>query len=252
MTYSLFQQLKSRPLVLFSLLFFGCMAKPPMNSDPSAVAQVTRLWEKPSQIPVCWFTTVAEPRLYPEERARVQKLVNEQFARTAAVRFTGWTDCKDNRALLDSCIGKFPKPPHCVGLERKPEISILITTRLPAGTFGVSSIGPEVKNPPTMLLDPRKIDETAVHEFGHAIGLQHEHARTDSPVYTKDLRGEPEPDLEISNCPDYARSEKAVDHPELNKYMGDFDPDSVMNYCSKKSVLSAKDIAAINQLYPKP
>ncbi len=237
-------------LIFTSLSGLGCLRKPAINADPSAVAQMTRLWSEPGKIPVCWFTTVAEPGLYPEERARVQELVSEQFDRTAAIRFMGWKDCEDRQALFDACIGKFPKPPQCVGLERKPEISILLTRRLPSGTFGVSSIGPEARNPPTMLLDPRNIEETAIHEFGHAIGLQHEHARTDSPRYVKDVRGAPEPDLEISNCPDYAGTEKVVDDPTHNKYLTDFDPDSVMNYCSRKHILSEKDLTAINQLYP--
>lgn len=237
---------------LFGLI--SCSARRPVESEASAVANTTRLWPQPAQIPVCWHTSTDEPELYPEERKRVQTLVTEQFNRTLAIRFVGWHDCdKDHEALLQACLGRFPKPPHCVGLARKAMVSIQLTKKLPKGTFGVSGIGPELKAAPTMKLDPRKIETTAVHEFGHAIGLQHEHARTDSPRFVRDPGiVSPEPDYEISNCADYARAEKAVEHPELNKYLTEFDPDSVMNYCSGKNILSERDIAGINQLYPKP
>jgi hypothetical protein len=72
----------------------------------------------------------------------------------------------------------------------------------------------------------------ALHEFGHAAGLAHEHKRPDSTCKIKN------------------------DGPEDGLTpVGNFDKDSVMNYCPPSVgnffvQLSPGDIQAINSLYP--
>jgi len=74
---------------------------------------------------------------------------------------------------------------------------------------------------------------TAVHEFGHAAGLAHEHTRTDSPQCGSDTKRQ-------SNGADgYV-------------YIGAYDPKSIMNYCNGGGVttMSPSDVAGVNFLYP--
>jgi len=75
---------------------------------------------------------------------------------------------------------------------------------------------------------------TAVHEFGHALGLIHEHGRPDAP-------------------PCYGRENMSG-----TQLLTEYDPDSVMNYChiyekliSYENILSKKDIESIQKLYPR-
>lgn len=74
---------------------------------------------------------------------------------------------------------------------------------------------------------------TAVHEFGHAMGLLHEHERSDAP-----------------GCGDYDRN---IQNNDRNVFVGDFDANSIMNYCHNRDLttLSEGDVAGLQYLYPQ-
>jgi hypothetical protein len=64
----------------------------------------------------------------------------------------------------------------------------------------------------------KRLQSTALHEFGHVAGLRHEHIRAEA--------------MQDENCKymgtNYSFSEKAYD---TTQFVGDYDPNSIMNYC---------------------
>jgi len=73
------------------------------------------------------------------------------------------------------------------------------------------------------------IEVHAVHEFGHALGIDHEQSRPDAPTCTENDQT-----------------------PSGDGLIGPYDPHSVMNYCDDNDWdgLSAGDIETVNFLYP--
>jgi hypothetical protein len=76
----------------------------------------------------------------------------------------------------------------------------------------------------------------AGHEFGHAIGLGHTHARPDAPPDCREKMGNQNSGVSWQLTP--------------------YDPDSIMNYCNPKFYndgrLSALDIETVRLLYGAP
>lgn len=81
----------------------------------------------------------------------------------------------------------------------------------------------------------RCMQRNAIHEFGHAIGFQHEQYRKDTPQWCIDELEKHQLAQPNTNYGDY--------------YVGDWDENSIMNYCSGARELSCTDVAAGVFLY---
>jgi hypothetical protein len=164
---------------------------------------------------VCWINPAAWNNTH---REWVRDAVTRSWSHHADITFTGWGTCtaQDNeiRIYIDES-----NPRSYVGTDSK-----LVNPSMYLN-FTFNSWSPSCK---TTL--EHCIRTIGVHEFGHAIGFDHEQNRPDTPSW----------------CQKDAQSSGTT-------VIGPWDENSVMNYCNDTwnngGVLSPGDITAVQQVY---
>lgn len=178
-----------------------------------------------SEIAVCWEVEGAG---WPKEKALVQKVIGETWARYSALTFTGWGSCPDAN-FVGIRILAANQWPHTKGLGA--ELSGKRDGMVLNFEYALEGFTPCRQNPLMRELCTRGI---AVHEFGHALGFSHEHNRDDRD----------------SDC--FKRPQGPDGDAELTPY----DPDSVMNYCNpvynNYGKLSYFDVVGLRTVYGEP
>lgn len=195
------------------------------NEEPLYI-DTHHIWRSPV-IPVCW----ENPQRWNEtERGWVEDAIELNWESVSNVEFTGFGPCV--RGMSGIRIGIDDVQPHTRGLGSRLDgawngMVLNFTFANWGHDCGVDATERE-----------RCIRLIAIHEFGHALGFSHEQNRTDTEWAHCDLPG---------------------DGPQGSNgtlHVGEWDLDSVMNYCNPSwngnGNLSAGDIQGVQAFYGGP
>ncbi len=200
--------------------------------DPEVAIKSGTIWDK-RIINVCWENPSSRNAT---ERQWTRSAVEDSWQAVTELKFVGWQECPSYLAS-----GSFTSSRYLTDIRIKiedigPHVDVLgkRLDGLPNGmslnfTFSNWSVGCSAAS-----MREFCIRNIAVHEFGHAIGIAHEHNRGDSSSWCTNEPQGTDPDV----------------------YVTPWDPRSVMNYCNENwggnGQLSALDIEGAQLFYGVP
>jgi hypothetical protein len=226
--------------ILIFLSAFACGQQDSQHSEPDSVVYTLNKWPDPRNIPVCIMN---RSEISDELFFDIKNHVTTDYSNKAGIGLVGWNSCTSADRSARIIRVTFNRVHNWSGYSIRAGggLSMVGASSYGCGTgcqggtmrIDVSRDGQYPRSGTwARNFASTQTRATAVHEFGHALGLLHEHERTDAP-----------------GCGDY---ETKVRNNDWNVYVGNFDTNSIMNYChnSSLSTLSPGDVAGLKYLYP--
>jgi hypothetical protein len=252
----------SQIALLFSALIFGCQARQASeakivvadsNSSDRSFGTGLPLWSK-KRLGVCWEIGSV---FSSDQKIMIEEAVAKEYAQ-AEFELYNWKECSPKQIVLDSSsplgVTYIPNVDEDIRVDSCDNTSNPNTSDNPCENY--SALGADnltlfggvhlnQKADTTGLCSDRKdgfcLKNYALHEFGHALGLSHEHEGVN-------------PD----NCPEIGTVEAEFQKGKTT--FGTIDKDSIMNYCKnihdmvngQEPKLSTGDISGLIALYNEP
>ena len=189
------------------------------DHDDKAYVNTDSLWLT-AAIPVCWENPNATSQ---SDRNRVKSVVENTWQANSRLTFLGWNKCKANSKGIRIKIEDSGPHVKALGnyLDGRQDGMVL--------NFSFKNWSQVCAESESRRVDC--FEAIAVHEFGHALGFAHEHNRPDTP----------------NSCTDAPQGSNG------DLIIGDWDLDSVMNYCNPEynngGNLSQTDIDGLQTVY---
>jgi hypothetical protein len=227
-------------------------------------------WPLPRALSVCW---TPDSNATAAEKQRVAQLVNARWAATSDVTFDFGT-APNMRTCAETNCGLFVCPTGGEQI-RIYQNSVLTRGCAAIGSFHTSTSNlncgfgvfhdyasmylPTAASPNS---SDNFVDYTSVHEFGHAMGVLHEQARSDYNYLVPGPRNCASADSEQTVPGSNPPQRVAATPGQAN--IGFFDDFSIMNYCQQEenltnffedpraSQLSVGDIFSVRAMYTAP
>ncbi len=253
-----------------ALFFFFQMVSALAFSSPLSVVEYNYKWNK-STIKVCWsndskyadskkikeYLEDIDPIFLNEsEQTDIQNLIQKEYTlEKVGIEFVGWKDCVDNEGFDIAVIG-LKEDPESEYEDEAPNSQARIGLKsnkggmAPPDEKGYVFLYKEIPPIKHIVTAAQNLKITSLHEFGHAAGLRHEHIRSEA--------------LQDINCRTFFDAEFFADEnkerPKSAVMIGDYDPESIMNYCYGRFLrrnlksddeikLSAGDTKALRCMY---
>lgn len=211
-----------RRLVLPAFLLLSACGSVTENSHSNAyIVNKERAWDT-QELTVCWDRSLdsnMESSLYDQRRLQVQAIIEQEYHAKTSIRFSGWKNCDSSGAHIR--LTAAGNRPFTKGLGREidhKKYGMLLNLSF--------SDYDEACNQSKESLDAC-LRYQAIHEFGHALGLAHEHNR---------------PDTNSADCSFDSDGQMG------DRIIGEWDRFSIMNYCAS----ATEGTAVFDGLNPFP
>jgi hypothetical protein len=220
-------------LVGSTVAFAACGSRPHGESDVQETTQplyvlTSQLWQS-QPVPICWINDDPSSATENDQRAWVAEEIDKTWSFVSGFSFSGWGHCASASAGVRIRIESVTQGPHTAALGREnsglsPGLSLDFTFTNWTFTF---PDGSNCRDPGAAEVCIRAI---AGHEFGHIMGFAHEQNRPDTPAL-------------CSAAPQGQNGDATF---------GEWDLNSIMNYCSpdrKSGALTSIDTEGAQRYY---